>query len=99
MSAQGTGSESALRGGSVVNWADRIVLDPKVIVGKPAVKGTRRSVERIIESLANGWTEVELLDSYPRLTHDDILACLCYAAESLKSGPVCPIPPAPVPST
>ena len=73
-----------------MSWEDRIVLDPKVLVGKPVVKGTRLSVELIIESLANGWTEAQLLDSYPRLTHEDILACLAYASERIKEDRVYP---------
>ena len=75
-----------------MSWEDRIVLDPKVLVGKPVVKGTRLAVEFIIDLLANGWTEAQILDSYPRLTHDDILACLAYAGERLKEERVYPVP-------
>jgi len=66
-------------------WADRITVDPKVLVGKPVVKGTRLAVEFIVERLADGWTEHQLLDNYPGLTHEDISACLHYASEILKS--------------
>ena len=68
----------------VVTWEDRISVDPKVLVGKPVVKGTRLSVEFIVERLADGWSEQQLLDNYPGLTHEDISACLRYAAEVLK---------------
>jgi uncharacterized protein (DUF433 family) len=66
-------------------WADRITVDPKVLVGKPVVKGTRLAVEFIVERLADGWTEQQLLDNYPGLTREDISACLHYATEILKS--------------
>jgi uncharacterized protein (DUF433 family) len=66
-------------------------LDPKVLVGKPVVKGTRLAVEFIIELLANGWTEEQVLDSYPGLTHEDVLACLAYASEQLKNWRVYPL--------
>ena len=79
-----------------MSWEDRIVLDPKILVGKAVVKGTRLSVELVIELLANGWTEAQLLDSYPRLTHEDILACLAYASETVKLWRAYPIAPAPV---
>ena len=62
-----------------MSWQDRITVDPKVLVGKPVVKGTRLAVEFIVERLADGWSEQQLLDNYPGLTHDDISACLHYA--------------------
>jgi uncharacterized protein (DUF433 family) len=68
-----------------MSWQDRITVDPKVLVGKPVVKGTRLAVEFIVERLADGWSEQQLLDNYPGLTHDDISACLHYAREILKS--------------
>lgn len=68
-----------------MNWEERITVDPKVLVGKPVIKGTRLAVEFIIELLANGWTEQQILENYPGITHEDILACLRYASETLKS--------------
>jgi uncharacterized protein (DUF433 family) len=59
---------------------DRIVVDSEVLAGKPVVKGTRLAVEFILELLAAGQTESELLESYPGLTHEDILACFSYAS-------------------
>lgn len=73
------------RGGLGMTWQDRITVDPKVLVGKPVVKGTRLAVEFIIELLANGWSEAQVLDNYPGLTHDDVSACLRYANELVKS--------------
>jgi uncharacterized protein (DUF433 family) len=51
-----------------MNWREYIVADPAVLPGKPTIKGTRISVEFIIERLAEGWTESKLLENYPRLT-------------------------------
>ena len=69
---------------------DRISLDPAVLAGKPVVRGTRLSVEFIIGLMADGWTEADILASYPGLTHEDITACLAYARDLLKSEKVFP---------
>jgi len=71
-----------------VNWQDRIVIDPEILVGKPVVKGTRLAVEFIIDLLAQGWTEAEILRNYPGLTREDIRACLTYASMVLKAEKV-----------
>jgi uncharacterized protein (DUF433 family) len=76
--------------GSMINWQDRISLDPKILVGKPVIKGTRLAVEFVIDLLANGWTQSEILQNYPRLTHEDIQACLCYASSLMKSERIYP---------
>jgi uncharacterized protein (DUF433 family) len=68
-----------------MSWEDRITVDPKVLVGKPVVKGTRLAVEFIVERLADGWSEQQLLENYAGLAHEDIRACLQYAAG--LSGP------------
>lgn len=54
----------------------RITTDPKVLVGKPVIRGTRLSVEFIIGLLADGWTEQDILDNYPNVVVEDIKACL-----------------------
>lgn len=59
-----------------MNWRERIVADPSVMAGKPVVKGTRVPVEAIVELVTNGWTEDQILRNYPRLTKDDIRACV-----------------------
>ena len=69
----------------------RIVSNPAVMTGKPVIEGTRLTVELIIEKLADGRTEAELLKAYPRLTHEGIRAALAYAADALKSEQVYPI--------
>jgi uncharacterized protein (DUF433 family) len=78
-----------------MNWEDRIEVNPKVLVGKPVIKGTRLAVEFIVELLANGWTEQQILENYPGLASEDIAACLYYAANSLKSERVYPMPSKP----
>jgi uncharacterized protein (DUF433 family) len=63
----------------------RISLDPKVLVGKPVIRGTRLSVEFVIGLLAEGWSRKDIIDEYPSLTDDDITACLNYARDLLSS--------------
>jgi uncharacterized protein (DUF433 family) len=75
----------------IMSWQERIVADPKVLAGKPVIKGTRIAVEFVLDLLANGWPEPEILQSYPRLTHEDIQACLSYATDLIKSERVYPI--------
>jgi uncharacterized protein (DUF433 family) len=72
-------------------WQDRIVVDPEVLVGKPAIKGTRMAVEFIVSLLAQGWSEAEILKNYPGLTKEDILACLSYASEVLHAERIYPV--------
>jgi uncharacterized protein (DUF433 family) len=74
-----------------MTWRDRIELDPEVLVGKPVVRGTRLAVEFVLDMIASGVSEQEILSSYPRLTHEDILACVAYATEVLKSERVYPL--------
>jgi uncharacterized protein (DUF433 family) len=74
-----------------MNWRDRITIDPKVLVGKPVIKGTRIAVEFVINLLAQGWSESEIVRNYPGLTHENILACLKYAGETLQSEKVYPV--------
>ncbi len=64
-------------------WRDRIVVDSSILVGKPVVKGTRLSVEFIVDLLAQGWSEPQILENYPGLVRDDIRACLAYASAVL----------------
>jgi uncharacterized protein (DUF433 family) len=60
---------------------ERITIDPAVRFGKPCVRGTRITVGDVLGYLAGGTTEAELLADFPQLSHDDIRACLTYAAE------------------
>lgn len=68
----------------------RIVLDPAVLVGKPIVRGTRISVELVLGLMADGWSEPDILASYPHLTRADIQACLAYARDLVTSERVFP---------
>lgn len=74
-----------------MNWQEHIVIDPEVLVGKPVIKGTRISVEFVIELLGEGWPTERVLREYDRLTSMDIQACLAYAGEILKSERVYPV--------
>jgi uncharacterized protein (DUF433 family) len=69
---------------------DRIVVDSKILTGKPVIRGTRVSVELVVGLLAAGWSQAQILDSYPHLTEDDIRACLAYASELLRDEKVYP---------
>jgi uncharacterized protein (DUF433 family) len=60
---------------------DRITIDPSVRFGKPCVRGTRLTVGDVLGTLASGCSEAELLVDFPQLTHEDVLACLAFAAE------------------
>lgn len=75
-----------------MEWRDRIVTDPNILVGKPVVKGTRISVELILGWLGNGWTFEQILESYPHIERDDILAALAFAADKLREEDYIPLP-------
>jgi uncharacterized protein (DUF433 family) len=68
----------------MADWRDRITADPGILVGKPIIKGTRISVELILGWLANGWSFEQILESYPHITREDILAALAFAAEMMR---------------
>jgi uncharacterized protein (DUF433 family) len=70
---------------------DRIVANSKILTGKPVVRGTRISVELVVDLLAAGWSHVQILESYPHLNEDDIRACLSYAGELLREEKVFPL--------
>ena len=74
-----------------MDWKERIVIDPKILVGKPTVKGTRISVEFVVGLLADGWSESDILHSYPTLSEPDIRACLRYASAILQAEKVYPL--------
>ena len=74
------------------DWQERIVVDPKVLVGKPLIRGTRLSVEFILDLLANDWTIEQVLSEYPQLAREDVMAVLKYAAEMAKEEKVYPLP-------
>ena len=71
---------------------DRIIIDPKILVGKPVIRGTRIAVEFVIDLLAEGWSNQQILSNYPHLGAEDIAACLRYAGSMMKRERVYPIP-------
>jgi uncharacterized protein (DUF433 family) len=62
---------------------DRIEINPKVMMGKPVIRGTRIPVELILRKISEGANESDLLEAYPRLTREDIQAAIRYAADTL----------------
>ncbi|MCI0420643.1 MAG: DUF433 domain-containing protein [Acidobacteria bacterium] len=68
-----------------------IVSDPRVMMGKPVVAGTRITVELILEKLASGETMDQLLEAHPRLTKPAVLAALDFAAQALRADVVYPV--------
>lgn len=63
-----------------MRWQDRIIVSPGIRGGKPCIKGTRITVYDVLEYLAGGMTEAQILSDFPDLTADDIRACLAFAA-------------------
>ena len=70
---------------------DRVTLNPKVMAGKPVIKGTRLTVEYILNLLAHGATMNDILDEYAGLTQEDIQACLLFATRSLGNTAFMPL--------
>ena len=68
----------------MMDWEKRIAVDPKVLVGKPVIKGTRIAVEFILDLLAEGWTQQQITENYPQLTGDDIQAACHYAGRRAR---------------
>jgi uncharacterized protein (DUF433 family) len=70
---------------------ERIVMKPKVMVGKPVIRGTRLTVDFILNLLAHGATEKEVLEEYKGLTEEDIRACFLFATKALKNTDFMPL--------
>ncbi len=62
----------------------RVEINPKVMMGKPVIRGTRVTVELLLRKLSEGATEADLLDAYPRITREDIHAAMRYAADTVS---------------
>jgi uncharacterized protein (DUF433 family) len=69
-----------------MNWREHITSDKSLLVGKPTIKGTRLSVDFLIERLASGWTEEQILDNYPRLKREDLQAVFAYIHVCIQDG-------------
>ena len=67
-------------------WEKYIQSDPEVLLGKPVIRGTRLSVEFIIQRLANGWTTEQLLENYPQLSREGLQAVFAYVGDCLRDG-------------
>jgi uncharacterized protein (DUF433 family) len=68
-----------------MNYKDRIVADPKIMLGKPTIKGTRITVELLLKKLSDGFNIEEILSHYPHLTKEDVLAAVEYASEVIAN--------------
>ncbi len=77
---------------------DRIEISPKVMLGKPVIRGTRVTVELILRKLGEGASESDLLDAYPRLTAEDIRAAMRYAADVVAHEEIAIVPAGPAAS-
>jgi len=76
---------------AMVDWRDRIVIDPKICHGKPCIKGTRIMVSVILDNLAEGLTPEEIVQEYPPLTLEDVQAAIAYAAELVREEELTPL--------
>jgi uncharacterized protein (DUF433 family) len=70
----------------MTNWKENIITDKNILLGKPVIKGTRLSVDHIIGLLAQGWSEKQILENFPRLTKYDLQAVFIYIQECMKDG-------------
>lgn len=75
-----------------MNWKDHIVSDNDILLGKPTVKGTRISVELILDLLSNGWTEKMIFEAYPKLTEADLKAVFAYLKDCIENELYFPFP-------
>jgi uncharacterized protein (DUF433 family) len=68
---------------AAMSTVDRVVINPRVMLGKPVIRGTRITVESILRKLGEGATDQDLLEAYPHLTKEDIKAAMTYAADTI----------------
>jgi uncharacterized protein (DUF433 family) len=74
-----------------MNWQDYIISDNQILLGKPTIKGTRISVELLLELFAAGWTEKQILDSYPTITVESLRAVFDYLKACMQQELYFPI--------
>jgi uncharacterized protein (DUF433 family) len=74
-----------------MKWQEYIISDPKILVGKPTIKGTRISVELILELYSLGWTEKQILDSYPSISSESLRAVFAYLKDFIQQELYFPI--------
>lgn len=75
-----------------MDWHDRIESNPEICGGRPRVKGTRLAVEFLLGLKAAGWTEAQILDSYPHLTAEDLQAVFAFAQSLIEEERFLPLP-------
>jgi len=75
-----------------MNWQEYIISNKEVLLGKPTIKGTRISVELILELLATGWTEKQILESYPGLNEQNLKAVFAYLKDCIQQELFFPLP-------
>lgn len=71
-----------------MDWRKHIDSDPSVLIGKPVIKGTRIAVEFLLQLLAEGWTEEQILENYPTLTRESLQAVFAFTAECIHDEAV-----------
>jgi uncharacterized protein (DUF433 family) len=69
-----------------MEWQQYIISDKDVLLGKPTIKGTRLSIDHIVSLLAQGWSEQQILDNYPRLSKESLKAVFAYIYECIQDG-------------
>lgn len=74
-----------------MNWKEFIVSDPNILLGKPTLKGTRISVELVLELMESGWNEEMILSAYPNLTQDSLRAVFAYLKNCIQQELYFPI--------
>lgn len=74
----------------MVDWRERIEINPDVMTGKPIIRGTRLTVDLVIELLAEGWTVDQIIAEYPGVSSEDVAGCLAYASAVIKEEKVFP---------
>jgi uncharacterized protein (DUF433 family) len=69
-----------------MDWREHIITDKSILLGKPCIKGTRLSIEFILQRLADGWSIQDIINNYPRLTLNDLKAVFLYLNDCMKDG-------------
>jgi uncharacterized protein (DUF433 family) len=70
----------------MINWKEHIISDKNILLGKPTIKGTRLSIEHLVNLFAQGWSEQQILENYPKLTDKDLFAVFAYVQECMQDG-------------
>lgn len=68
----------------MTDWRERISVDDHILVGKPAIRGTRIAVDQIMDRLGDGWSVEQVLSAYPRLKREDVLAAIRFVTEVFR---------------